>query len=51
VAAVIAVAAIVAVAVVVAVGTAVIENEVAAGSPLDHGEVVELLSNPWILKA
>jgi hypothetical protein len=23
---------------------------VAAGSPLDHGDVLELLSQPWILK-
>jgi hypothetical protein len=34
------------VAVVVAVGTAVVEEEVAAGSPLDHGEVLEHLSQP-----
>jgi hypothetical protein len=31
---------------VVAVGAAVVENKVAAGSPLDHGEVLELLSQP-----
>jgi hypothetical protein len=31
---------------VVAVGAAVIEEEQAAGSPLDHGEVLELLSQP-----
>jgi hypothetical protein len=34
------------VAAVVAVGAAVIEEELAAGSPLDHGEVLELLSQP-----
>jgi hypothetical protein len=39
------VAAAVAVAAVVAVGAAVVE-EVEAGSPLDHGEVLELLSQP-----
>jgi hypothetical protein len=35
-----------AVVVVAAVGAVVVENEVAAGSPLDHGEVLELLSQP-----
>jgi hypothetical protein len=34
------------VAAVVTVGAAVIEEKVAAGSPLDHGEVLELLSQP-----
>jgi hypothetical protein len=34
------------VAAVVAVGATVIEEEVAAGSPLDHREVLELLSQP-----
>jgi hypothetical protein len=33
-----------AVAVVVAVGATVVEDEVAAGNLLDHGEVLELLS-------
>jgi hypothetical protein len=40
------VAAIVAMAAVVAVGAAVVEEEVAAGSLLDHGEVLELLRQP-----
>jgi hypothetical protein len=40
------VAAVVVVAVVVAVGAAVVEEEVAAGSPLEHGEVLELLGQP-----
>jgi hypothetical protein len=40
------IAAVVAVAAFVAVGAAVIEEEVAAGSLLDHGEVLELLSQP-----
>jgi hypothetical protein len=39
-------AAAVAVAAVVTVGAAVVEEEVAVGSPLDHGEVPELLSQP-----
>jgi hypothetical protein len=39
------VAVVVAVATVVAVGAAVVEEE-AAGSPLDHGEVLELLRQP-----
>jgi hypothetical protein len=34
------------VAAVVAVGAAVIEEEVAVGRPLDHREVLELLSQP-----
>jgi hypothetical protein len=34
------------VAAIVAVGAAVVEDEVVAGSPLDHGEVLELLSKP-----
>jgi hypothetical protein len=34
------------VAAVVAVRVAVVEQEVAAGSPLDHDEVLELLSEP-----
>jgi hypothetical protein len=38
------------VAAVVAVGAAVVEEEVATGSPLDHGEVLELLSQPADLK-
>jgi hypothetical protein len=38
------VATVVIVAAVVAVGAAVVEEEVAAGSPLDHGEVLELFS-------
>jgi hypothetical protein len=33
-------------AVVIVVGAATVEDEVAAGSPLDHGEVLELLSQP-----
>jgi hypothetical protein len=33
-------------AAVVAIGAAIVEEEVAAGSPLDHGEVLELLSQP-----
>jgi hypothetical protein len=45
------VAAIVVVAAVVTVRTIVVEEEVAAGSPLDHREVLELLSQPCILKA
>jgi hypothetical protein len=40
------VATVVAVAAVIAVGAAIVEEEVAAGSPLDHGEVLELLSQP-----
>jgi hypothetical protein len=40
------VAAVIAVAAVVTVGAAVVEDEVAAGSLLDHGEVLELLSQP-----
>jgi hypothetical protein len=35
-----------AVAAVAAVGATVVEEGVAAGSPLDHGEVLELLSQP-----
>jgi hypothetical protein len=31
---------------VAAVGAAVVEDEVVAGSPFDHGEVLELLSQP-----
>jgi hypothetical protein len=50
VAAIVAVAAVIAVAAIVAVGASVVEVEVVAGSPLDHGEVLELLSQPWILK-
>jgi hypothetical protein len=46
VAAVVALAVVVIVAVVVAVGATIVEEEVAAGSPLDHGEVLELLSQP-----
>jgi hypothetical protein len=46
VAAVVVVAAVAAVAAVVAVGAAVVEEEVAEGSPLDHREVLELLSEP-----
>jgi hypothetical protein len=34
------------VAAIVAVGAAIVEEELAAGSPLDHGEVLELLSQP-----
>jgi hypothetical protein len=34
------------VAAVVTVGAAIVEEEVAAGSPLDHGEVLKLLSQP-----
>jgi FlaG/FlaF family flagellin (archaellin) len=44
VAAVVAVAVVVALAAVVAVGATVVKEEVAAGSPLDHGKVLELLS-------
>jgi hypothetical protein len=40
------VAAAVAVATVVTVGAVVVEEEVAAGSPLDHGEVLELFGLP-----
>jgi hypothetical protein len=40
------IAAIVAVAAVLTVGAVVIEEEVVAGSPLDHVEVLELLSQP-----
>jgi hypothetical protein len=40
------VAAVIAVAAVVAVGAGIVEEEVAAGSPLYHGEVLELLSQP-----
>jgi hypothetical protein len=39
-------AAVVAVVAVVAIGAAVVEEKVAAGSPLDHGEVLELRSQP-----
>jgi hypothetical protein len=46
VAVVITMAIVVVVATVVAVGAAVVEDEVAAGSLLDHGEVLELLSQP-----
>jgi hypothetical protein len=46
VAVVVAVANVVALAAVVIVGAAVIEEEVAAGSLLDHREVLELLSQP-----
>jgi hypothetical protein len=45
------IAAVVVVAAVVTVRAAVVEEEMAAGSPLDHGEVLELAANPWILKA
>jgi hypothetical protein len=38
--------AVIAVAAVFAIGATVIEDEVAAGSPLNHGEVLELLSQP-----
>jgi hypothetical protein len=38
------VAAVIVVAAVVTVGSTIVEEEVAAGSPLDHGEVLELLS-------
>jgi hypothetical protein len=38
------VTAVVAVAAIITVGAAVIEEEVAAGSPLGHEEVLELLS-------
>jgi hypothetical protein len=41
-----AVAAVIVVAAVVTVGAAVVKEEVAAGSPLDHGKVLELLSQP-----
>jgi hypothetical protein len=41
-----AVAAVVIMAVVVIVGATVVKDEVAAGNPLDHGEVLELLSQP-----
>jgi hypothetical protein len=37
---------IVTVAAIITVGAVVVEDEVAAGSPLDHGEVLELLSQP-----
>jgi hypothetical protein len=30
----------------VAIGATVVEDKLAAGSPLDHGEVLELLSQP-----
>jgi hypothetical protein len=36
----------VAVATIVAIRAIIIEEEVAAGIPLDHGEVLELLSQP-----
>jgi hypothetical protein len=45
-AAVIVMAVIIAVATVITVRATVVEEEVAAGSPLDHGEVLELLSQP-----
>jgi hypothetical protein len=38
------------VAAVVAVGAAAVKDDVAAGSLLDHGEVLELLRKPGILK-
>jgi hypothetical protein len=41
-----AVAAVVVVAAVVTVGAVIVEEEVAAASPLDHGEVLELLNQP-----
>jgi hypothetical protein len=44
--AVLAVAAVVAMAATIAVGATVIGEEVAASCPLDHGEVLELLSQP-----
>jgi hypothetical protein len=34
------------IAAVAAVGAVIVEDEVAADSPLDHGEVLELLSQP-----
>jgi hypothetical protein len=37
---------VIAMAAVVAVGAVVVKEEVAAGSPLDHGKVLELLSQP-----
>jgi hypothetical protein len=40
------VAVVIVVAAVVAVGAAIVEGEVVAGSLLDHGEVLELLSQP-----
>jgi hypothetical protein len=40
------VVAVVFVAAVVTVGASFVEDEVAAGRPLDHGEVLELLSQP-----
>jgi hypothetical protein len=40
------VVAVVAVAAVVAVGAAIVKKDVAVGSPLDHGEVFELLNEP-----
>jgi hypothetical protein len=40
------VTAVIAMAAVVAVGAVVVEEEVAVGSPLNHGEVLELLSQP-----
>jgi hypothetical protein len=43
---VVAVAAVIVVAAVVAAGAAVVKEEVAGGSPLDHREVLELLSQP-----
>jgi hypothetical protein len=46
VAAIVVVADVVIVAAVVTVGAAVVEEEVAAGSQVDHGEVLELLSQP-----
>jgi hypothetical protein len=45
------VAAVIVVAAVVTVGSTVVEEEVAAGSPLDHGEVPSFSANTWILKA
>jgi hypothetical protein len=41
-----AVVAVVTVAAAIAVGAAVVEDEVATGSPLDHKKVLELLSQP-----
>jgi hypothetical protein len=40
------VAVVAAVAAVVAVGTSIVEDDVVAGRPLDHEEVLELLSQP-----
>jgi hypothetical protein len=44
------IAAVIAVAAVVVVGAAVVEEEVAAGSPLDREEFSSFSANPWILK-